>query len=227
MAEDEEEVPEYLKELQEGGPTVAQDNFGPEDVVWTGEDGKLDPYEILDEHGFEPETNLENLLAAVTKGHNPGISDEDLRKRIARATKAISNSERAVGRPKTDDYAIIKEVAWAFHEASYMPNRAGKLSEWPSLRPIVGRVIEEQFPSVSKERNMELDNLCRVIERKFKKHMNVNLVRATCDDDYDRFRENSKLRKVVDSMRELGIPADATGISRRVLTKNSRRSRGN
>lgn len=192
MAED--EIPEYVKEMtQSGRAAELNDNFDSSDVVWTGFDGELDPYEIMDEYGFEPETNLENLLAALIKGHAPEISDEELINSTTNAMAEIARSRKATGRPEVNDNEIIKEVAWAYHDAFYELGISGGSNAKPKLRYIVRKVIEEYFPDTAKERSVELDSLCRLIERKFKKDLDIHLARATCDDDYDRFREHAKL----------------------------------
>ncbi len=211
-------IPEYLRKMAKEGPIKLQDSFGPEDLVWTGEDGQLDPEELIAEHGFEPETSLEVILMALVKGHSPDIEHDALLQRLKTAKAGIIGSVLS-GRGEVDDHRILKEVAWEYFKRFHELRRSAGNRKKVKLAPVVRSVIETQFPELHKLRNIDPENLYKLIERKFKKDKDIILVRATLDDDWDRFSQ-PKMRKAIEAIAQLQIPIDGSASIIRRLSKN-------
>lgn len=89
MVED-DGIPDYLKKLSKGDPIISDDGFGPEDLVWTGRKGELDPDEIIDQRGQDPFNSLQLLLMALVRGHAPNASSQEVLSKTQKALTAIT-----------------------------------------------------------------------------------------------------------------------------------------
>jgi hypothetical protein len=203
LVEDDDEIPEYLKALQAGDKVGREDNFGPEDVVWTGEDRKLDPDEILAEGGRDPTPPLQLLLAALIRGHTSNATENEITSRLRKALAAITG-EPSSGRPPVDHHDALLEIAWRYHVARYESLPDGKVD----LRPIVTAVVDEFFSDVPTRRNITTQSYVEKLEDKFNAERDLLLVRATMDHDWNRMDDIKKLKRALTILEELGIPVD-------------------
>lgn len=213
---DQEEIPDYLEKLQSEGQNN-QDNFGPEDVYSSGEKGDLDSEVLLAKRGYDPHPPLTLLLSALIKGHNPELSDNELKKRLREVVASITN-ENKTGRGHVDDNDALLEIAWAYHSANYEINLKGEGAI--KLRPIVRKIVDQKFSDVFKSRNIEKDNYIRKLEDKFNDDKDLYLSRATHDDDWGRTDKIQQLSKLVKQLGSLGIPVDIGEVKPRRLRKN-------
>lgn len=201
-------IPEYLKALKEESLTESHDNFGPEDVVWVGSDGDIDPDELVAIEGREFHTALFQVLRALVAGHQPDLSPEEL----ARVTKVIQN--KIVGKAKDgnseyDDGPLLMEIAHRYHNELY---QAGK---WPSgtvpLKPIVRCVVQEFGQAHRGQKWPNEESLISKLSRNFKKDRDLWLSRVTTDDPYfapERFEEVKTIRKALSLLARVGVLVD-------------------
>lgn len=215
MAEKDYEIPDWLRELPAEDPITNDDKFGPEDVVWTGEDSELDPVRVLAEHGRDPFPALGMVLRALILGQTPDASQRDVADRLRKALGAVTGRAQT-GRPPVDDNDALLEVAWRYHVARYEAPRSGAVE----LREIVSAVVDEMFSHVPRDRNIERDSYIQKLEDKFNSDRDLLLARATLDDDWGRLDHVKKLKQAFNLLSQLGVQVDLSAIKPRRLKKN-------
>lgn len=92
------DVPSFM--LQDVGKGM--ENFGPEHMVWCGEDCELDPHALLRERGWHPESPLEAIVRAIIEAHPPkeGMNNDA---RVESTMDALTGAKRKRGRDLVDD----------------------------------------------------------------------------------------------------------------------------
>lgn len=216
MAED-EEIPDYVKAQMENGPIARPDNFGPEDLVWTGFKGDLDPDEIVSERGQDPFDPLQLLLMALVRGQAPEASSHEIRSRTQKALTAITGEAPRRGAIERNYHPMLLEIAWRYFEALYENNMNEKGIE---LQPLVRDVLGDDRDAIAAENGINPDNLERNLVKKFAKTKDLYLSRATLDDDWDRVRGFPDLNAAIESLAAAGIPINQTVLKPTRLTKN-------
>ena len=102
---------------------------------------------------------------------------------------AITQSRTVVGRPETDDYDIIKEVAWAFHDSFYELSISGASNAKPSqvekLCMLEARLKGRQ-PTVVKDAAYTLEQATKGAAAKLKSSLESILARLS-DRRYNRW----------------------------------------
>ncbi len=180
-------------------------SFDPADVAWTGIDGRLDPANLIDEHGYEPEGPLQILVRAIVRAYpNPARRDQE-RENVALAALVGTNHK---GRPEADDHDHLLEIARRYHvEALDARFRQGGGPVEPALAPIIRTVVPDDY--LPGQRG-GLKNYRRVLERKFLGQRDVLLTRVTSEEDPNRLDMKSALRGVLRALKRLGIKVDET-----------------
>lgn len=215
----EEDVPEYIKRLEYDPCNQPDHNFDASDVLWTGDDGELDPYDVLSKFGRDPNCPKTSLLMALILGHTPDANSQEVEKRLRKATAAITGKSRS-GRPEKDDNDALLETAWRYNEAHYNSQPGEKIE----LRGIVRAVVEEFCTDLIASRNVTKISLIESLENKFERQRNCLLSRATTDDGWDRYGDYRKLQSVISTLHELGVPIDGSAVRVLHLRKNKRRT---
>lgn len=208
LSEDDEEIPEYLKALEVRGKVVQEDNFGPEDVAWTGTDGTLDPDELIQQMGREHRTPLFQVVRAMIAGHQPGMRQHELEGLTRKVCDQISGQSRP-GTTDVDDGPLLLEIAHRYHTALY------DAGEWPTgivpLQPIVRDVVSEFGNAHRKHRMPDTENLAKALGRKFKKEKDLWLSRATTEDPLYAPNRFNDLKLLINGLRllaEAGVPLE-------------------
>lgn len=214
MAED-DEVPEYLKEYQASELFENVDNFGPEDMAWSGSDRDVD--DLLAEHGQDPYSPLQLLLFALIRGSSPDIRPHEVLSRTQKAITAITGKPFPTGKPKSDYHALLLEIGWLYYLALY---DNGLKDEGISLRPIVQSVINRDTAKIERETNTSYESLVQTLERKFRATRDVYLARATTDDEWGRAKSYSNLREGAKLLAKAGISIEPLAIAPVRLAKN-------
>ena len=201
----EEEMPPYIKK---GGGRGAS-HLGPNDLVWLGEDGELDPDEALNRHGYDPTPPLSIILSAIIDAH-PIEGGDTKEARLEKALKALTGRKRMRGMDTKDDYDILLEVAWDFF-VSFIENNGAE----PEVKPIIRKHIE-QLPENDPRRYMaEIDSVFRRVSRKFAKEKDLLLARVTGDSNYDRMDTISLIKNILAQFEKLGIKVENTAVKSR------------
>ena len=219
MAED-EEIPEYLKRLSLAGPIKSDDGFGPEDMVWTGRKGELDPDDFIGEHDQDPFNPLQLLLMALVRGQTPDASSQEVLSRTQKALTAITSETPLRGAIERDYHDLLLEVAWRYFEALIANNmNDGDFAVQPIVRDVLGGDAE----GISAEHGIDSKNLERNLVNKFVENKDLYLSRATMDDDWDRVRSFPELNAAIESLATAGIPIDQTALKPTRLAKNHKK----
>lgn len=211
MAEN-EEIPEYLKELPKGDPIKSDGGFGPEDEISAGRDD-IDPFKIIAKHGYSPDTPLDILIKALIIGNSPNVPQDELVDRYVTAVSAITGI-KSNGRPIKDDNDLLLEIAWRYFLKARNKHH---LKDTLPLRPIVREVIAEFARPISNFAN-SIESLERRLVEKFKTNKALLLTRATMDGDYDRLVAERRLINALLELESVGIKIDPKSISLRRLS---------
>jgi hypothetical protein len=104
-----DEIPPHLPR----GKTVSLGNIGPEDLIWTGDDGTLDPWKLLAERGWHPEPPLQVVCDAIIRGNtgSNGVSDQI---RLETAVASLTGARRKRGHMGINDYDVLAAIGWRY-----------------------------------------------------------------------------------------------------------------
>lgn len=204
MTEKEKELPEYLK----GQSYDNDDNFGPEDVVWTGSDGELDPDGLVLEKGWEHRNPLYQVIRALIAGHQPNLLAQELESLTRRVCAQITGDAKS-GISDDDDSPLLLEIGYRYHAALYEQDK--RPSGSVPLKPIVREVVVEHGRTHRGAKMSAEDSLVETLVRKFKKDPDLWLSRATTDDPYyspGRMDDIRSLKKALQLLGKAGVKAD-------------------
>ncbi len=204
-----EEIPEYLLELMKNGPVDNGDNFTIEDVAWAGSNFDLDTGALLKEKGQDPHGFLYLLISALVKGQQPKKNIRDVRRSVQKIVSEITGKKSKKGPIKIGDDEILLEVGVLYFKKYY---ESGMSEKGIEIEPLVKAILNrEEYKSMPKKRNADLENLTHDIAKKFKKQKDLYLARATSDNDWDRNIGLAKFRKLESALGDLesiGISVD-------------------
>lgn len=194
-----EEIPPYLSETK--AKAKVELGLKPEDRVWTGDDGELDPGALLREHGWHPEAPLTAILLAIIDAH-PLPEGPTRAERLEVATEALTGVRRKRGRDKSDDYDLLCVVArryWA---------------EWckGERNPAVDTIARSAFNALPaddqrRQHATTLEAHVKRIATEFRLHRDLLLARVTLEDDWNSRDTARAVTQAVEALRALGIPA--------------------
>ncbi len=173
------------------------ENLTPHDTVWLGDDGSLDEDEAIRKYGFDRIEPFALLLKAIIAAH----SDEDRsEERLEVALDMLLGRKRREGRDPEDDYDILLEVAWRYHQKKF------RGVENVAVAPLVRASLiafGQSHPSPELEQND-----IRRIRDKFAKNKDALLTRVTHEPDEERRLTFVTLAQVADGLERLGVPVD-------------------
>ena len=212
MAENKDEIPEYLKEIKARGPLKLDDRFGPEDVVWIGEDGELDPDELIAQEGREYRSPLFQVVRALVAGHQSKLPQHELEAKVRTVCDEIIGNSNP-GRSDVDDGPLLLEIAHRYHETLHA---AGK---WPGgsvpVKPIVREVVLEHGKTHRQNRMPAEVSLVRTLVNKFNKDKDLWLSRATTEGRYynpSRMHDINRLRTGLRMLADAGVSLDISQV---------------
>ena len=196
------------------------ENMGPGDVVWVGDDGQLDPEEILKKHGYDPYTPLELLLLSIIDAHpDSSTLPRSRSERLDEAISTLLGRPGRRGRDETDDNDILRRIAWRYHEQKF-----NERSD-PKLAPIIRECLMDTNKARKKDYSRSIDaenSTVRRLADKFRREKDVLLTRVTSEMDPDRMYAIHAVNETADRLEELGIKLDRNAIRARL-----RRTGGN
>jgi hypothetical protein len=202
------DVPAFMADHEGRG----LERFGPEDVYPL----ELDPdllEEQLNKYGFDPFSPLEMLLEAIIAAHPMG--GKDTQSRLTDALLALLGSSKQ-GRRSVDDYDLLLDVAWKYHQSRLHNNNA-------ELSAIIRECYAHHNPlmPLSKGSDAEKSMIKRIMN---KLHVNkaLLLARVTSEMDCARMDNIIKLRRVAEFLQQLGVELDQDMIRPRLRGNNFR-----
>ena len=208
MAED-EEVPDYLKKIQEGGPVDNGDNFTNEDVALGGLKEDFDLGEVYADRGFHEYGPIKLLAFALLAANQKDLSNDQLSSVADQIVKLVIGKDGR-GNSEKDDEWLIRLVAKRVFEKLYGHElKYGFEQENPKpvkLKPIVTSVLEELAQTGEfKYGHSKYSDIVR-IERKFKKNEGHYLARASMPKVNEEYLQ--RFKSACAELSRLGIKTD-------------------
>lgn len=192
-----EEVPSHLPAKTESL------GLGPEDRIWIGDDGNLDPEALLREHGWHPETPLWAILKALVDANLPA-DDATKGDRVEKALAALTGTKVRRGADQIEDYDLLTEIARRYWEIWCLTGEA------PLIAPLARAVLSALPADDRRLKGGTEDSRTRRLVRKFNAHRDLLLARLTLADAWNSRETAIALRRVIEAIRSLGIQiADA------------------
>ncbi|MBF9196102.1 hypothetical protein [Microvirga terrestris] len=198
----ERKTPASRKNSPPNSPETKKANLGlgPEDKVWTGDDGNLNPETLLWEHGWHPETPLAAILLAIIDAH-PLSEGSSRIKRLEIAMEALTGVKRKRGADKIDDYDLLSVVARRY----WAEWRAGNPNPAPDI--IARSAFNELPPNDPRRRRAStLEAQVKRIADEFRSKRDLLLARVTLEDDWNSRDTARAVTRAVEALRALGIP---------------------
>ena len=213
-------VPEHIMEGKSSSLGI-----NSEDCVWIGEDGRLDPIEVLHQKGFEQKSAFRLLIEAIVDA-NPGKEGVPTRgQRIDRAEALLLGQRPRPGVDRFDDDQVLREVAKRYFE---------QWREYPDreieVAPIAKSVLNEfeirrhtksQPANEHPRRPLEHDinSAVRRIVRKFNRDRDRLLASVTHDPRWDPPETYLHVLSVIDTLKRLGVNANSDTVLSRLHRK--------
>jgi hypothetical protein len=218
---DDFEVPGYLK----GKGKSVRLPLTAEDYVWIGDDGRLDPVEVLRQKGFEQKGAFRLLLEAIVDG-NPGEQDGPTRaQRIDGVEALLLGTAQRPGVDQFDDDEVLRLVAKLYFEqwVEY-PDReieAAPIAKFVLSEFDLQRSTKSQPANQHPRRPLEHDinSAVRRIVRKFKNDRDRLLASVTHDPRWDPPKIYLDLLSIIDTLNGFGIKANSDVLRSRLDRK--------
>lgn len=199
---DDEKIPDYLKDATFDADN-GQGNFDHTDILWRGEDGNLDPEQLISGYGWGGKSALFHLINALIAGHQSDLPPDQREAMAATVERSIVGAKR--GPPDKDDSSLLLEIAVRYHQAWF--ESGGKK---PALMTICKEVVTEYRMKLGREGSD--DHLPKALAKKFKQNPDLWLSRATMADDYYAPGRRSTILMITQALtllKKLGIHGDA------------------
>lgn len=196
---DERQLPKYLKDYK--GPKLDL-SIQVEDLLWIGEDGRLDYDALLKDHGYDPEAPLIAILQSIIDAH-PLEGGPSREARLEIALEALTGQPRKRGMDLIDDYDLLLKIASRYFEEFW--ERRKRREPPPDVAPIIRQVVG----GLDDERRLRADDdsLIRRLRKKFNKDKDLLLVRVSLENDWNRPDKLRAINRVIEGMQKLGIQA--------------------
>ncbi|WP_157403894.1 hypothetical protein [Paracoccus sp. N5] len=181
------------------------DNFDHTDLVWTGINGSLDPDDFIEERGWDFRSPLEQILFALIAGYQRDAKCKEL-KDLVRKVSSLITGEKDRGNALKDDGALLLEIARRWHKEYFELGRRE-----PKLAPICRGVVTDYASEVRGAEYFDIENISKVLERKFKEDRDLWLVRATAGDGYyapERMNGIDRIKFALTSLQDAGVAVD-------------------
>jgi hypothetical protein len=202
-------VPDYLRTRPK---TATIGNISAEDLVWIGENGNLDPDELLKERGYEPEGPLRLILGAIIDAHVV-VGGPTRSKRIDSAEEALLGTPQKRGNDPHDDEDLLRELGRRYfkrwledrdHEIEVAPIAREILAETKAAGRIPGHLVDGAF---------------RRLQRKFAADRDRILARATAALKWDLPEFHHRVLTLLKELRALGVDCETQRIIQRIDPK--------
>lgn len=202
-------VPDYLRGRQK---TTTIGNISAEDFVWTGENGNLEPDELLKERGYEPEGPLRLILGAIIDAHVV-VSSPTRSKRIDSAEEALLGTPQKRGNDPHDDEDLLRELG-----RRYFRQWVGDKTREIEVAPLAKEILAEA-KSAGRIPDVIIKEAHRRLQRKFVADRDRILACATAELKWDLPEFHHRILRILEDMRALGVACDARRIIQRVDPK--------
>jgi hypothetical protein len=215
------DVPPYLK----GKSKSVRLPLTAEDYVWIGDDGRLDPAEVLRQKGFEQKSAFRLLLEAIVDG-NPSEQDGPTRaQRIDRAEALLLGRAQRPGVDQYDDDEVLRLVAKLYFE-QWVEYRDREIEVAPIAKSVLiefelQRSTKSQPGNQRPRRPLEHDinSAVRRIVRKFKRDRDRLLASVTYEPRSDPPEIYLALLSIIDVLKRLGVKATSETLLSRLNRK--------
>lgn len=210
FADEPDPIPDFM--VRDAQADIFGSEITADDCAWLGEDGKLDPDELLKERGYEPESALRLILGAIVDAHP--VADSPTRsERIDLAEATLLGSAQKRGNDPHDDEGFLRELGRRYfrrwledpdHEIEVAPIAREILAEAKASGLIAKVVVEGDF---------------RRLQRKFAADRDRILARATAELKWDLPEFHGRILTILAELRALGVGCDNREIVQRIDPK--------
>jgi hypothetical protein len=196
-------------------PMVSTANITAEDCAWIGDDGKLDPDNLLREQGYEPESALRLILGAIIDAHVDALGRARAR-RIDEAEAVLLGRKRPRGNDPDDDEDMLRELG-----RRYFTKRLENPDRKVEVAPIAREILAEARASGGIPDVIVRDDFRR-LARKFIADRDRILARATVELKWDLPAFHDRILRVLEELLALGVACDSRRIIRRIDPKHAK-----
>jgi len=211
---DDEGVPEYVRDDESSRLEI-----NAEDCVWIGDDGTLDPIEVLRQKGFEQKNAFRLLIEAIVDA-NPREEDGPTRaQRIDRAEALLLGRPLRPGVDEFDDDEVLRLVAKRYFEQWH------EYSDREIEVAPIAKTILNEFDLGSREHN--INSAVRRIVRKFRRDRDRLLASVTHDPRWDPPQVYLDLFSIIGTLKRLGVKATPDALLSRMNRKEWSQSPAN
>lgn len=209
------EIPKYLTEHLHKKVEL-KDGFGIKDVLHDDLYTDEDSWNLLNEHGIEPEAPIYLLLQAIQNGieskHLASVSSKKSKiNKFSQETTIISTilRIREIGTRKNMDEALFREIArYLTDEAVGQINENDDEIEF-KLQSAARKAIKKF--DLHNELSVNPESMARDLAIRFKRKFEVNMARAI-DRPEELTNRLEKLLDAIDVLAKFGVPVDTSVI---------------
>jgi hypothetical protein len=192
-----EPLPGFMREY-----TPAKLGLTAEDSAWLGDDGTVDPFQMLNEKGYELKSAFRLLLEAIVDA-NPDKSGRTRAQRIDGAEALLLGTPKRRGVDPIDDDEILRVVARRYYE-QWLENPEIEIEVAPIVET---RLKELELGPEGHPTDRYRTSAVRRIVRTFKSDRDRLLASVTNDPRWDPPSLYLDLLSIIDTLKRLGVKA--------------------
>jgi hypothetical protein len=200
-------IPEFIAHDDKTDTSKSKIEAG--DCAWLGDDGKLDPSELLKEMSYEPESALSLILGAIIDAH-PLADGPTRAQRIDSAEEALFGQAKRRGRDSIDDEDTLLELG-----RRYFKNWLNDGEHEIEVAPIIREMLDEAR-TIGCNREQSEEAAISRLQGKFNEDRNRILARATAELKWSLPSFHSRLLRILKDLEELGVQSDTARIIKRI-----------
>jgi hypothetical protein len=200
-------VPDFM--VRDAEADTSWSKITADDCAWLGEDGKLDPDELLKKRGYEPEGALRLILGAIIDAHVV-VAGPTRSKRIDSAEATLLGAAQKRGNDPHDDEDLLRELGRRYFR-KWLEDRDHIIEVAPLAREILA---EAKASGIIPRDIVEGDY--RRLQRKFVEDADRILARATAELRWNLPEFHNRILSILVDLRALGIPCDTRRILQRI-----------
>ena len=188
---------------------ASKSNITADDCAWLGEDGNLDPDDLLKKRGYEPEGPLRLILGAIIDAHSDSCG-RTRAQRIDDAEAVLLGVKRKRGNDPRDDEDVLRELGRRYFRR-WLEDPEHEIEVAPIAREILN---EARVDSRSTEHSDE--SAVRRLRRRFLAERDRILARGTTALKWSLPEFHDQLLTIVKELQVLGVGCDPRHIIERI-----------
>jgi hypothetical protein len=191
---------------------ASKSNITADDAAWVGDDGNLDPDDLLAKRGYEPEGALRLILGAIIDAHSD-VRGRTRSKRIDSAETALLGVAQKLGNDPRDDEDLLRELG-----RRYLRRRLEDRNQEIEVGPIAREILAEA-KAAGRIPDVFIKEAFRRLQRKFASDRDRILARATVELKWDLPEFHNRILSILKELQALGVDCDTRRIVQRIDPK--------